>query len=123
MIEFLIPGEPVIKKNNRPIYRHGKIPFLGKSKRLAVTEASLVLQFRNAYKKPPMTGELHVYFIAFLGTKRRKDITNCWEIYADAMQKAGVFKDDNQIRWIAMNKEFDKQNPRVKIKMFESVEI
>ena len=119
MIYFSIPGEPVIKKNNRPIYRAGNRPIIGKSAKLRQAEASIKSYVMSKYKGPTAKGSIEITFTAYLGTKRRKDLSNCFEIYADALQAAGVFADDNQIEIITMHKRYDKDNPRVEIGVAE----
>jgi len=119
MIKFIIPGEPVVKKNNRPIFKYGNRPFIGKSDKLHNAELGLKIFFMTNFKGPQLTGNLGIIFKAYLGTNRRKDLSNCWEIYGDAMQSAGVIKDDSQIKMIMMTKDYDKENPRVEIEVKE----
>lgn len=116
---FIIPGEPVVKKNNRPIYKAGNRPFLGKSAKLVSAETAITLMLKSVYKGKVLAGELAITFIAYLGTNRRKDLSNCFEIYADALQRAGVIADDNNITMLIMHKRYDKDNPRAEIDIVE----
>ena len=119
MIRFVIPGEPVIKKNNRPIFRAGTRPIIGKSAKLRNAESTIMLFVMSQYKGPQLIGNIGVIFYAYLGTKRRKDLSNCWEVYADAMQASGIIGDDSQIQMLMMYKRYDKNNPRVEIEVRE----
>ena len=46
---------------------------------------------------PELTGRLNVRIIATMPDKRRRDLSNLIKVTEDAMQKAGVYKDDSQI--------------------------
>ena len=96
---FYLSGEPVVKKNNRPIFTNSKTkrPFVGKGPKLVAAEKDIKNQILAQWKGQTMTGYLKVTFQVFLDHNRVKDVTNCWEIYADCLQDMKVIGDDNQI--------------------------
>ena len=97
---FCIFGEPVVKKNNRPIYTNSKTkkPFVGKSEKLSSAERNIMAQIaRHDWGKETLKPPYHVSFCMVLPHNRRKDVSNAWEIYADCLQKMGVISDDNDI--------------------------
>ena len=102
-----ITGEPVTKKNNRPIFKNpttGRV-FLGKSAKLSAAEKDICRQILAQHPKPRhYDGPVAINFQVFCGTNRRKDLSNCWEIYADCLQTVGVINDDAQIIHLDMYK-------------------
>lgn len=132
---FIIKGNPIVKKNSRPVHMHGKIPFIGKSKRLKeyeeVAYAELLKQMLD-YRKTAYTitqdpdlcdlfplfdaeEPFYVRYWFYRGDKRRCDCSNLVEAPQDALQQAGVIENDNLIAEFRASKAYDKENPRVEI--------
>lgn len=106
-IYLYITGEPVTKKNNRPIYVNKATGsrFLGKSKKLTAAEKDICRQIQSQHpQRERYAGAVSVTFQVFCGSKRRKDLSNCWEIYADCLQTCGIILDDDQIVHLDMFK-------------------
>lgn len=102
----------VVKKNSRPIYSRGGIPFLGKSKELSLAEKYLTLHFKSQANKQNMTEPYrdpvwlvcHFYFKLedYITTKSevRKtlpDLDNLISLPLDCLQAAGVISNDSQV--------------------------
>ena len=103
MIQLIIYGNPVTKKNARPIYikSDGK-RFIGKSKALADYEADIsmqLLQQKQELKKEsfafPISTRQCIKYSVYLNSKRKRDCTNIVEAAQDALVKAGIITDDN----------------------------
>lgn len=99
---YVFFGEPVIKKNNRPIFVNKKTNkhFTGKSDKLAFAEQRILYEAAKQMKEhgyKTLKGNLRVTFAVMLDHNRVKDLSNCFEIFADCLQKAGAIKNDNDI--------------------------
>lgn len=115
-IDFVIIGDPVVKKNGRSIFRskNGKV-FLGKTQRIIDAEKSAHIQLL-AQKKEMITEDVAVAFKIFTRTKRRMDLSNAVQLYEDALERSGIIENDNQIRSLDGTRQLcDPKNPRVEI--------
>lgn len=110
-----------IKKNSRPIFRNSRTgkSFIGKSERLRSSENFLVQELRRRADAiglhKPIEARLrcmlwigfapHVYYTKKL-TENRKlgDCTNLAQIVEDALQSAGVIKNDWQLAPITIDR-------------------
>jgi len=101
-LRLTIPGNPVIKKNHRPIFinpRTGR-PFPGKSDSLRDWEREAV----TALKEQSPALELAIPLVAtFLIFRKQSpeapgDQSNYYEAPQDALQAAGIIQDDRFIR-------------------------
>lgn len=113
---FIIPGEPLVKKNNRPIYKKGDKSFLGKSRKLADVEESMIweMKMQNTLEfiKTPVNVCMHFY----LGSKRRKDLSNMYQIVEDCLESAGIIENDSLIYGHDGSRKFyDKDYPRTEV--------
>lgn len=122
--QLVIPFEPIVKKNNRPIYRnkHTGKPFTGKSKRLQEAEIETqlsLLQQKNYLRKVqfPITGEITAEISFYRSSKRVCDVSNLVELPNDCMQKVGIFENDSQITHLFLHKYYDKSFPRTEINL------
>lgn len=115
-----IEGDTVIKKNSRVIFRKhdtGK-PFIGKSERLRTAEHAAIWQMRSA-RGSTITQDVLAVFTFYTRTKRRVDLSNAYQLYEDALEKAEVLLNDNQIRAHDGSRQlYDPFNPRIEIKLF-----
>ena len=103
MIQLIVYGNPITKKNARPIYikSDGK-RFIGKSKALADYEADILMQLlqqRQELKKEnlafPISARCCIKYSVYLNSNRKRDCTNIVEAAQDALVKAGIITDDN----------------------------
>lgn len=110
-----IPVEShVIKKNNRPIHRRGRKPFIGKSAKLRNQEINLRRQLDLEAKrqgiKSPITDKIHAIYHFHHGPELSRsfalsDLSNLFEIVSDSLQSTkkgrfkinGVIENDRQI--------------------------
>jgi len=132
MIKFTIYGNPIVKKNTRPVYVNkatGK-RFIGKSKRLKEYENNSVMQlkkFKRLYYKLNSSGEvvddfpisnpIQVMYKFYRGTRHKVDTSNLIEAPQDCLIKAGIISDDSIIKKITAEKFYDKDNPRTEIEI------
>ena len=120
--DFVIKGNPVIKKNSRPIYRNQKsgVSFLGKSKRLVDAETDAISQIkkqsRDIIEPLPITYRVHIRFLFYSRTRAFRDLSNLYEFPQDVLQAAGIIKNDYLIEsHDGSRKLYDKENPRTEI--------
>lgn len=103
----------VVKKNNRPIWRRGRIPTIGKSADLIFAEQYLIASFRKFAAaqqiKEPYTNPVHAIYHFYFGPELNRqyamvDLSNLFEIISDTLQAgrnntgAGIIKNDKQIK-------------------------
>lgn len=125
-LKFTITGDPMTKKNKRPIFRNrrtGRV-FLGKSGRLRSAETAAVWELksallgwgRNAEIVFPIVEPVAVRFMFYRKTHRRCDLSNLLELPQDALVKAGILQDDSLIESLdGSRKLYDPKNPRTEI--------
>lgn len=121
-MKFVLLGRCPSKKNSREQItvrgRRINVPNWNYQKweKMAVGEIA-----RQAYRQPPLSGELlGVEFVFWMADNRKKDLSNAAEGCLDAMVKAGVVPDDcwQEIPHVFLHCEgIDKENPRVEITM------
>lgn len=119
-LRFTIPGDPMTKKNHRPIFRAGGRPFIGKSNALRDAEEfiywRLVEQRSRNDIRAAITTPVHVRFLFYRKTKRKCDLSNLYELPQDALTKAGILADDSLIEsHDGSRKLYDRENPRTVI--------
>lgn len=120
--DFVIKGNPMIKKNGRPIHvnRHSGRAFIGKSKRLADAEKDALAQIQaqcgDISEPLPITYPVHVMFLFYRGDRRACDLSNLYEFPQDILQEAGILENDALIlSHDGSRKRYDKKNPRTEI--------
>lgn len=69
---------------------------------------------KSQWKEEPTDGEVSLDIILFFDDQRRHDIDNYNKIVLDSLSGI-VFEDDNQITDIFIQKDFDKENPRIEV--------
>jgi len=124
MIKFTIYGNPIVKKNTRPVYINkatGK-RFIGKSKRLKEYEDMAVAQLekqiiREKQDTFPLFEPIKIIYKFYRKDKRRVDCSNMIEAPQDCLIKAGIISDDNIIKKITAEKFYSKDNPRTEIEI------
>ncbi len=68
-----------------------------------------------------LEGELGIEIVFYRGNKRKVDTDNLSKPIKDALNNI-VYKDDSQIVDEYLHKRYDKENPRVEIKVFRRME-
>lgn len=64
----------------------------------------------------PLTGPVAVNIVCHPPDKRRRDIDNLLKSLLDSLQRAGLYRDDNQVSTLTISRStVDRANPRVVI--------
>lgn len=120
--DFIIKGNPIIKKNGRPIHRNHRTgrPILGKSKKLIDAEADALWQIKeqsgDIIEPLPIAYKMHIKFLFFRADRRHVDLSNLYEFPQDILQKSGIIQNDCLIEsHDGSRKLYDKSNPRTEI--------
>jgi Holliday junction resolvase RusA-like endonuclease len=71
-------------------------------------------QSKKIWKGKPMT--CPIWFDVKVFLKRERDLAGGLKVVADSFQGI-VYEDDKQITEMTLHKEFDKENPRLEIKV------
>ncbi len=118
MIEIRLSSLPV-PKSNRYIRRRGGKVF--KPPRVKNWEVRALWEIKQQYNGEAMEGRLSMEIILILPNHRKRDIDNMLKSLWDALEKGGVFKNDNQIYEVRTLKvvEKGKQGTIIRIKEFE----
>ena len=121
MIHFTIPVFPRTKKNHQQlIWRNGK---------------AVIIPSRNyqEYEKEcrpfiphpsfaPVTGQINVKAIFYMGTKRKVDLVNLEQALLDILVKYGLIEDDNSKIVVSMDGSrvaYDHDYPRTEVTITE----
>jgi Holliday junction resolvase RusA-like endonuclease len=117
--QAVITGEPASKSNSRKlVHIQGRTRFIKSEKALAWTSAAL-WQLKTGKPAEPFTGRLGIDCRVFYATERPDlDVT----LVYDALQKAGIVKNDRLFREQHNFHFIDKQNPRVEVVIFRARE-
>lgn len=96
----------------------GKFATVYMSKPCKELKASYTKEVKEQWKKPIILGDVGLDVKLYFGDKRKRDVDNFQKLYFDSMSKI-VFEDDSQIQDLRVRKYYDKDNPRVIIKVKE----
>lgn len=120
-MKIVLPGTTPSKKNSRNIFvRNGKVFNTPNSRYQTWATACLwMLKGRNKY-----TTKVDIYYVFYMGDKRRRDLDNCIASVNDVLVDAGIITDDN---WMELSiagaiGKLDTNNPRAEIFINESEE-
>lgn len=117
MIRFVIPLQPISKKNSQQIFLNHKTgkPFIAPSKKYKEYErAARWFIPRNIFINQPC----NVKCLFFMKNRQKCDLTNMLEAIDDIMVHAGLLADDNYtiIRSHDGSRVlYDKENPRTEV--------
>lgn len=95
--------------------RNGKHWFIKKKPR--EQKESYILQARQQ-KIEHLTCVISVEVVLYFWDKRKRDIDNYNKLWMDALSWV-IYDDDKQIKEMLIRKEYDKENPRIDIKIWE----
>lgn len=118
ILKFVIPVNPITKKNHsRIVTVHGR-PMLLPSKQYAQFEKDCA-PFMPRLKEPIST-PVNVKALFFKETRRASDLTNHLEALNDILVKYGVLADDNRNVIYAVDGSrvlWDKNNPHIDVEI------
>ena len=113
--EAEIPLCAVSKSNSYKANRKGQIKV---SKEVEVFERFFIMELpkevKNANIKRPFCLELDLWL-----QNPKQDLDNCSKSILDCLETAGAFEDDNLCYKLVMRKFIDKENPKIKLKLYE----
>lgn len=129
----------VIKKNNRPIHRRGRKPFIGKSAKLRNQEINLRKQLDQIAAaqgiKFPIRDNIHAIFHFHFGPELSRsfalsDLSNLFEIVSDSLQSTkkgafkigGVIENDRQIKSFDGSRKFKNRTSFLEIFLLKFTE-
>lgn len=118
---FSLSGELASKANSRQLVAYGGKPRIIKSKKARDwTESALVeLAVQNG-RRAPMAGRVKLTAAVFYAS-RRPDLDV--SLLMDVLEKAGIYNNDRQVHEICATKFYDKERPRVEVKVEETGEL
>ena len=104
---LVIPGRVMVKKNSKQISKRGGRIFVRSSNQFTRWEAIASLELRKQFKGNPFEQELEAHFeFHFANKQSEPDASNCIEGPQDCLQKAGIIKNDKQIKKVVAEKLF-----------------
>lgn len=123
VFECVIPGQPVVKKNNQKVvFKHGrsfKIDTVAYRTWHALAAKELTLWSRPS---TPISYPVILQIEFFMRSRRRIDISNLYEGIQDVLVEMGVLMDDSCIVVIGHDGSrvyYDPENPRMRITIYE----
>lgn len=102
MYKFEIRGQAPSKKNTHESkwsYKHKRF-VIAPAKKYMYWENAAVLQLKSQKKNGvdyPVTGKLHVKIMIYRRHNYKPDLSNLIQSVEDALEKAGIIENDNQI--------------------------
>jgi Holliday junction resolvase RusA-like endonuclease len=122
-MKIILTGNPIIKKNSRPIYKTKSRPILGKSAKLKEAEKLAHYEALSQKQGPTIDYPISIKFLFYRNNKRKVDLSNLYEFPQDILEGAGIIANDNLIEsHDGSRKLYDKETPRTEIyiKKYES---
>lgn len=110
-LSVIVEGNPIPKQRARIVGRHGYTP-----KRTKAYEQKVAWAVKQEIKGKLFTGDIAVFLDFYRSDRRRCDIDNLQKAILDALNGI-AYKDDSQIVKLHSEKHFDRENPRVYIKI------
>lgn len=120
MHHFTILGVPVSQKNRKQIMRNRKTgkSFIGTEKAVRNWKMFAVQQLKRQWSYPgPMTGEIRADILIFQGSHQSIDADNVLGGVFDAIEKAGIIKNDYQFVEGSWRRDRDRERPRVEVQL------
>jgi Holliday junction resolvase RusA-like endonuclease len=118
-IKFIVLGRPVSQKNSKRVgFKKGGKGFLWTPKNIKDWKTSAIQQLADQWgdQDPIPSGvELQAEIVSFLGKGQSIDSDNLAAGPLDAMEKAGVYKNDYWVKRTISDRMKDPKNPRVVI--------
>lgn len=114
-MELKILGQPYSKANSRRLVSHNNKPMFIKSQEALSYQQSALWQLKTQVKQTytgPVAVEMTIYY-----KTQRPDLDE--SLILDIMEKAGVYKNDRQVKQKHIFHGIDKENPRAEILVWE----
>lgn len=118
--EFVLPGNPVTKKNSQRIITVCGRPKIVPSKQYKAYEEMCGWNLPARLKAAKIAYLVNLKCVYYMQTHRRVDLVNLLEATCDILVKYGVLEDDNcniVVSHDGSRVEYDKENPRVEIEI------
>ncbi len=113
---FEIVGKPRSQKNSKQIIQVRGRTMLVSDAKVQRWAKEAVKQLESQWmNEKPLDGDLSVLLMVYLGKGQRGDTDNLAAGPLDALQKAGVVRNDSIFSRVAVVRNRDPDNPRVKI--------
>lgn len=123
-MKLTLYGDPRTKKNSARILKgRSGGRFVAPSKAFVDYQESCLWQIKRPHS--PISARVNVRCIYYMKTRRKVDLANLIEATCDILVKAGVLADDSSQIVAAHDGsrvDYDKQNPRVEIRIEEMEE-
>jgi len=119
-ISLVLTGDP---KSTQHCYKYACINGYLRSyldKKCVDIKEGYQWEAKSQYFGDPLKGKLWIVVRLFHKTKRAKDIDNYNKLLFDSLNGV-VYDDDVQIVKLHLSKDYDKENPRIEIDIYESV--
>lgn len=116
-MRLIIEGVPKSQKNNKRILKNqltGK-RFIGSSTASLNWRDSAIIQLRRQWRDKPLVGNIHAHLLICQGPGQSIDADNAVTSALDAMEKAGVVKNDYQFDRGSWERIRDRDRPRIEI--------
>ena len=119
MLQIVVPGQPVTKKNSQQILVNKKTgrPFVSPSKQYKQYKSACA-EYLSEIVDTPIDYPVQVTCVYYMPTRRRVDLTNLMEATHDILVDYGILEDDNCriVQSVDGSRvDYDKDNPRVDI--------
>ncbi|TXH08894.1 MAG: RusA family crossover junction endodeoxyribonuclease [Spirochaetes bacterium] len=121
VFECVIPGQPVVKKNNQKVvWRNGK-PMKINTPAFRLWHANAIKEL-HLWSRPsvPIDYPVIMQVEFYMRSRRRVDISNLYEGIQDVLSEMNVIMDDSCIVIIGHDGSrvyFDPDNPRMRVKL------
>ncbi len=120
--KFTILGKPVSQKNSKRVGIAKGRAYMYTPSNVKVWHSSALQQLgvqllENDYPPIPDKAEMEVKIISYLDKGQAVDVDNLAAAPMDAMQKAGIYKNDYWVRCVISSRKKDWKNPRVEIEI------
>lgn len=115
-MEIILKGEP---KSTQSIYKatvRGHFPCVYMTKEGKDLKEYYQIQARIQHKADPTPDPVEIEVKLYFGTKRKSDWDNFHKLSMDALTDV-VWIDDSQIQKATVYKLYDRDNPRIEIKI------
>lgn len=119
MTKYIIPLNPVTKKNSQRIVTVGGYPKILPSKAYIQYQHDSMIFFKRI---PPIDYPVNLKCLYYMQTRRKVDLVNLLEATCDLLVTFGVLKDDNSSIVVSHDGSrvfYDKQSPRTEIYLEE----
>jgi len=122
LYSFIIPLNPITKKNSSRIVRYGAKTALLPSKQYCQYEKDCINLTKHLKLLEPINKPINLKCVFYMQTRRKVDLTNLLSAINDTLVKCGILEDDNSKIVVSMDGSrvrYDKECPRTEIEITE----